>query len=225
MCGRYTTTVEEETLFARFRIREYGGQHIPRYNIAPTQSNPVVLVSEENKRIMTPMRWGLIPSWAKEESIGNKMINARIETITQKPSFKTAFAKRRCLVPADGYYEWRKTGAPGKKSPFRITLKSRELFAFAGLWDVWKNEEGEKIKSYTIITAEADELVAKIHPRMPIILRAENEDNWIDPTIKDVRAIEKLLQPIPSNLVEMYEVSPLVGRANIDMESLIQPIN
>ncbi len=170
------------------------------------------------------MKWGLIPFWAKDASIGYKMINARMETLTQKPSFKTAFIKRRCLVPADGYYEWSKTGTAKNKQPFRIVLKSRGLFAFAGLWDEWKNEEGEKIQSYTIITTEADSQVAKIHPRMPVILRPENEDKWIDPALKDVETIEKLLRPYPSNLMEMYEVSPLVGRANIDEKSLIQPI-
>ena len=224
MCGRYTITVEEEILFARFKILQNGGQFTPLYNVSPTQNNPVVLVNDKNQRIMSRMKWGLIPFWAKDASIGNKMINARLETLTQKPSFKTAFVKRRCLVPADGYYEWSKTGTVRKKQPFRIVLKSRELFAFAGLWDEWKNEEGEKIQSYTIITTEADSLVAKIHPRMPVILKPENEDKWIDPVLKDVEAIEKLLRPYPSNLMEMYEVSPLVGRANIDEKSLIQPI-
>ena len=224
MCGRYTITVEEEILFARFKILQNIGQYTPRYNVAPTQNNPVVLVNEKNQRIMARMKWGLIPFWAKDESIGYKMINARLETLTQKPSFKTAFVKRRCLVPADGYYEWNKTGSSKKKQPFRVVLKSRELFAFAGLWDEWKNEEGEKIQSYTIITTEADSLVAKIHPRMPVILRPENEDKWIDPALNDVKAIEKLLRPYPSDSMEMYEVSPLVGRTNIDMESLIRPI-
>ncbi len=224
MCGRYTITVEEEIFFARFKILQNGGQFTPRYNVAPTQNNPVVLVNEKNQRIMARMKWGLIPFWAKDESIGYKMINARLETLTQKPSFKTAFVKRRCLVPADGYYEWNKTGSSKKKQPFRVVLKSRELFAFAGLWDEWKNEEGEKIQSYTIITTEADSLVAKIHPRMPVILRPENEDKWIDPALNDVKAIEKLLRPYPSDSMEMYEVSPLVGRTNIDMESLIRPI-
>jgi len=224
MCGRYTITVEEEMLFARFKVKEYGGQYSPRYNVAPTQNNPVVLVNEENKRIMTRMRWGLIPFWAKEESIGNKMINARIETITQKPSFKTAFIKRRCLVPADGYYEWRKLGASGKKPPFRIVSKSGELFAFAGLWDVWKNEEGDVIPSYTIITTKADDLVGQIHPRMPVILRPENEDKWIDPNTRDSKTLMTLLEPHPADLMEMYEVSPLVGRANIDVADLIQPV-
>jgi putative SOS response-associated peptidase YedK len=224
MCGRYTITVEEEMLFARFKVKEYGGQYSPRYNVAPTQNNPVVLVNEENKRIMTQMRWGLIPFWSKEESIGNKMINARIETINQKPSFKTAFMKRRCLVPADGYYEWKKLRTSGKRPPFRIVLKSRELFVFAGLWDAWKNEEGDIISSYTIITTEADDLVGQIHPRMPIILRPENEDKWIDPNTRDLKTLMGLLKPHPSDLMEMYEVSPIVGRANIDMAELIQPV-
>jgi putative SOS response-associated peptidase YedK len=225
MCGRYTITVEEEILFARFKIRENCGEHLPRYNVAPTQKNPVVLVNEKDQRIMTQMRWGLIPYWAKEESIGNKMINARLETITQKPSFKTAFAKRRCLVPADGYYEWNKTGTSKKKQPYRIVLKSRELFAFAGLWDEWRNPEGEKIKSYTIITTEADELVNKIHPRMPLILIPENEDKWIDPSYTNLESLHGLLQPYPSDLMEMYEVSPLVGKASVDQKELIRPVN
>ena len=224
MCGRYTISVEEEALLARFKVWENLGQHAPRYNVAPTQKNPVVLVNKENKRIMTPMRWGLIPSWAKEEAIGNKMINARKETVTFKPSFKTAFMTRRCLVPADGYYEWKKPGTPGRRTPFRIILKSREVFAFAGLWDIWKNKEGDIIPSYTIITTEADDLVNKIHPRMPVILRPDNEDKWIDPILRDPATIIKLLEPYPSDLTEMYEVSPIVGKANIDVEDLIKPI-
>lgn len=224
MCGRYTITVEEEILFARFKILENGGQFTPRYNVAPTQNNPVVLLNQKSQRIMAWMKWGLIPFWAKDASIGSRMINARLETLTQKPSFKTALIKRRCLVPADGYYEWSKTGNTRNKQPFRIVLKSRELFTFAGLWDEWKNEEGDKIQSYTIITTEADSLVAKIHPRMPMILRPENEDKWIDPALKDVDTIEKLLRPYPFNIMEMYEVSPLVGSANIDVESLVESI-
>jgi putative SOS response-associated peptidase YedK len=221
MCGRYTITIEEEALLARFRVWEHKGQHTPRYNVAPTQKNPVVVVNKENKRIMAQMRWGLVPSWAKDESIGNKMINARMETITQKPSFKTAFMRRRCLVPADGYYEWKK---PGTRTPFRIVLKSHEVFAFAGLWEIWKNKEGEVIPSYTIITTEADDLVSKIHPRMPVILRPENEDRWIDSTPGDPKTLLKLLDPYPADRIEMYEVSPIVGKANIDMEELIKPI-
>jgi putative SOS response-associated peptidase YedK len=224
MCGRYTITIEEEALLARFRIWETQGHHSPRYNVAPTQKNPVVVVNKENKRILTPMKWGLIPSWAKDESIGNRMINARMETVIQKPSFRTAFLRRRCLVPADGYYEWKKPGTPGRKTPFRIVLKSREVFAFAGLWEIWRNKEGEVIPSYTIITTEADDMVGKVHPRMPVILRPENEDSWIDTTPKDSANLIKLLDPYPADSTEMYEVSPVVGKANIDTEDLIKPI-
>ena len=224
MCGRYTITVKEEILIKRFKVKDYQGEHSPRYNVAPSQNNPAVLTNEESKRVMLPMRWGLIPSWSKEESIGNKMINARIETVSEKPSFRTGFSKRRCLVPADGYYEWRKNGKPGKKQPFRIVLKSRELFAFAGLWDLWKNPEGETIRSYTIITTEADDLVRKIHPRMPVILRPENENIWIDPNLHDLNTLMKVLIPYPADLTEMYEVSSLVGNPSVDIENCIQPV-
>jgi putative SOS response-associated peptidase YedK len=224
MCGRYTITVKEEILIRRFKVEDYQGEYLPRYNVAPSQNNPVVLVNEKNNRAMYPMRWGLIPSWAKEEAIGNKMINARIETVAEKPSFRTALSKRRCLVPADGYYEWRKNGKPGKKQPFRIVLKSRELFAFAGLWNLWKNPEGETIRSYTIITTEADELVGKIHPRMPVILRPENENTWIDQNLHDPNTLMKLLSPYPADLTEMYEVSSLVGNPGVDVEDCILPV-
>ncbi|MCJ7496766.1 MAG: SOS response-associated peptidase [candidate division Zixibacteria bacterium] len=225
MCGRYTITVKEEILIQRFKVKEYQGEYFPRFNVAPGQNNPAVLTNEKNNRAMLPMRWGLIPSWAKEEAIGNKMINARIETVTEKPSFRTAFSKRRCLVPADGYYEWEKNGKPGKKQPFRIILKSRELLAFAGLWDLWKNPEGETIHSYTIITTEADELVRKIHPRMPVILRPENEDVWLDPNLHDPNTLMKVLHPYPADLTEMYEISSLVGNPSIDIENCILPAN
>jgi putative SOS response-associated peptidase YedK len=224
MCGRYTLALKEEILLRRFNVMEFGWKYTPRYNVAPSQDNPVVFLNEKNQRIMTPMRWGFIPHWAQDESIGNRMINARVETIAQKPSFKTSLRKRRCLVPADGYYECTKLGKPGKRSPYRIVLKSRELFAFAGLWDTWKNQIGDLIQSYTIITTEADDLVGKIHPRMPVILGLENEDRWIDPTIEDLDGLMKALTPYPSDLMEMYEVSPLVGNPNNDFEECIQPV-
>jgi putative SOS response-associated peptidase YedK len=224
MCGRYTLTANTDTIIKRFKVKDFQGEHNPRYNIAPTQENPVVVLNKKQERIIYPMRWGLIPSWSKDEKIGYKMINARIETVAEKPSFKKAFITRRCLIPADGYYEWQKTGKPGRKPPFRIVLKSRELFVFAGLWDSWKNPEGDIIHSYTIITTKADDLIGKIHPRMPVILRPENEDNWIDPALKDTEGLMGLLDPYPSKFTEMYEVSTLVGRANIDVENLIEQI-
>jgi len=224
MCGRYTLTVYIDSILHRFRVKDYPGEHRPRYNIAPAQKNPVILLNEKTERIMTDMRWGLIPFWAKDEKIGYKMINARVETVADKPSFRKAFVARRCLVPTDGYYEWQKTGIVGRRPPYRIVLKTRELFAFAGLWDTWKNPEGDIVHSYTIITTEADKLIAKIHPKMPVILRPENEEKWINPTVRDTESLMKLLNPYPSNFTEMYEVSPRVGRANIDVKELIQPV-
>jgi putative SOS response-associated peptidase YedK len=224
MCGRYTLTVNSDTIIRRFNIKDYIGEHSPRYNIAPAQVNPVVLLNEKHNRIMTSMKWGLIPHWSKDQTIGYKMINARAETIAEKPSFRKPLISQRCLVPADGYYEWQKTGMPGKRPPYRIVLKSSEVFAFAGLWDAWKNEEGNLIHSYTIITTEADELISKIHPRMPVILKPENEDNWIDTENKDLKNIMPLLEPVPAKFTEMYEVSAKVGRADNDLEELILPV-
>jgi len=224
MCGRYTLAVKEKILELRFEVERYQGKHKPRHNIAPSQKNPVVTIDQNGKRTMTPMRWGLIPRWAQDESIGNKLINARAETVAQKPSFRDSFRKRRCLVPADGYYEWRKPGKPGQRVPFRIVLKSRELFAFAGLWDVWKNQIGDPIQTYTILTTEADELVGEIHPRMPVILRPQNEALWIDPKIESLSDLKEALVPLPSDLMEMYEVSRLVGNPVNDVEDFIKPL-
>ena len=225
MCGRYTLTADKDTITKRFSLKDFQGEHSPRYNIAPAQTNPVVVLSKNQERIVFPMRWGLVPGWAKDEKIGYKMINARAETLTEKPSFKNVLYHRRCLVPADGYYEWQKPAKPGIRSPFRIVLKSRELFAFAGLWDTWKSGSEKTICTYTIITTEADEVVGKIHPRMPVILRPENEDKWMDPELRDTDSLYRLLNPYPANLMEMYEVSSLVGRANIDVEEFMKHIN
>lgn len=224
MCGRYTIAIEQKVLEKRFGVKRYEGKHKPRYNVAPTQDNPVVLIQEQGKRIMVPMKWGLIPSWAKDESIRSRMINARIETIIQKPSFKSAFFKRKCLIPSDGYYEWKKTTKTGSKTPLRVVLKSRKPFAFAGLWSVWKNKAGESIRSYTIITTAADELIKRIHSRMPVIVKPENESLWIDPDVTDQDTLMKALVPIPADQIEMYEVTPLVGNPRNDVEKCIQPI-
>ena len=226
MCGRYSILGEISQILLRFDVDEQLGleKFSPRYNVAPTQKNPVVFTNEQKKRILMPMRWGLIPRWAKDETIGNRMINARAETVSEKPSFKDSLMRRRCLIPADGYYEWEKTGKPGKRTPFRIVLKSNELFAFAGLWEVWTNQIGQAIRTYTIITTQADELVGKIHPRMPIILKPENENVWLDPELKSLSDLKQALIPLPADLVEMYEVSPLVGNPQNDTEEVIKPI-
>jgi putative SOS response-associated peptidase YedK len=165
MCGRYTLRISVDSLVEAFEIEEYPPSLNPSYNIAPTQEVAAV-VEEDEKRKLEMLRWGLIPSWAKDPAIGNKMINARAETVSEKPSFRKAFKVRRCLILADGFYEWQKTD--NGKQPYHIKMQDDSPFAFAGLWETWKN--GEEIRSCTIITTDANDLMGEIHHRMPVIL-------------------------------------------------------
>jgi putative SOS response-associated peptidase YedK len=221
MCGRYTQTTDLETLKKRFGFVVSGVRLEPRYNIAPSQEAPVVV--REDEKILKIMRWGLVPYWAKDESIGYKMINARAETLTQKPSFKKSLKEKRCLVLADGFYEWRKTEKKGVKIPMRFVLKSREPFALAGLWDVWQKPDGKLLLSFTIITTEANDLMREVHDRMPVILRREYEDMWLDPDLKYVDKLLPLLAPYPSDMMEGYEVSTLVNSPKNDTPECIKP--
>src|SRR5262245_15903963 len=180
MCGRYTIATPPDQLAERFDATLPAEMLQPRYNAAPTQLLPVLLNEDDPERHIQVLRWGLIPHWAKSANVDYRMINARAESLEEKPTFRTALQKRRCLVLADSFYEWQKT-PDGKKIPMRIMLKSDEPFAFAGLWESWKDREsGESIRSFTIITTEANELVTPIHNRMPVILPRENENAWID---------------------------------------------
>lgn len=158
-------------------------------------------------RVLRLMQWGLVPSWAKEDSLGNRMINARAETISQKPSFKKSFQLGRCLVLADGFYEWRKVMGSRTKIPMRFVLKSREPCAFAGLWDTWQQPEDEELRSFTIITTEANELLRSVHDRMPVILPQEDEEMWLDSDLKDVDKLTPLLAPYPPDRLQGYDVS------------------
>jgi putative SOS response-associated peptidase YedK len=195
----------------------------PRYNIAPTQS--VIVVGDDGERYLKQMRWGLIPSWAKDESIGNRMINARAETIAEKPAFRAALKKRRCLIPADGFYEWKK-GETSKapKQPFCIRLKSKEPFGFAGLWEHWTSPDGEEVLSCTIITTEVNELLKEVHHRMPVILPREAEAVWLDPKIQDTDKLLPLLKPYPSDEMEFYPVDRIVNSPANDTPDCIVPI-
>ena len=169
------------------------------------------------------MHWGLIPSWAKDMSIGNKMINARAETVAEKASFKKPFKDKRCLVLANGFYEWKKTDKKNK-IPYYFMLKSKQPFAFAGLWEEWKNPEGEKILSFTIITTKANELMEPIHDRMPVILKENVETQWLDPENKDTDKLLSLLQPYPAGLMESYRVSDIVNSPKNDIPACVEPI-
>jgi len=204
MCGRYTLTAPLETIFEHFQGIPIPFPLEPRYNIAPTQN---ILAIKKNRKPGL-LRWGLIPPWAKDTSIGNKMINARAETVAEKPSFKSALKSRRCLIPADGFYEWKKEGT--HKQPYHIRKCDRSVFCFAGLWEQWKSKgSAEQIESCTIITTAANEQLKPLHDRMPVIIPLEAYDQWINN-----ESIDQLLLPYEWPDFEMVKASPFVNNAN-----------
>ncbi|PTM57518.1 SOS response-associated peptidase [Desmospora activa] len=225
MCGRFTLTVGLGEILERFQAEMADEwEHKPRFNAAPTQMLPVVRMDEESgTRTLTLMRWGLIPRWAKDRSIGNRLINARGETVDTKPSFRHSLRRARCIVPADGFYEWTST-SDGKKQPLRIILKGERLFAFAGLWDRWEDDEGGSVDSFTIITTRPNEKLAKVHNRMPVILHQEEEVSWLDTNIKNLDMVTALLEPYPAAEMELYPVSSLVNSPKNDQVKCIDPL-
>lgn len=220
MCGRFTLTTNLGAIAKRFGVARFLEEVGPRYNIAPTQT--VIVVNDDGTRHLTRMQWGLIPSWAKDPAIGNRMINARAETVATKPAFRVALRKRRCLIPADGFFEW--TPAGRRKQPVHIALKNREPFGFAGLWETWTAPGGQEIKTCTIITTEANDLLKPIHDRMPVILSKDAERVWLDPTIQDPAILLPLLRPYPSDEMEVYPVSAKVNSPANDGPWCIQPL-
>ena len=221
MCGRYSLKADISQLALRFEFAADDVVHEPAYNIAPTQQ--VLTVTNDGERKAEYMRWGLIPSWAKDAKIGYRMINARGETVAEKPSFRTALRKRRCLILADGFYEWQKLGGKQKR-PMRVTLKSNEPFAFAGLWETWKDPEGELVNSCTIITTSANELLSPIHDRMPVILPQEQESFWLDKAIDNPVALTSAIAPYPDSELEAFEVSPLVNNTRNKGPEVMVPV-
>ena len=217
MCGRYNLISNLTVLGERFQFDATQLTLEAAYNVAPTQN--VLTVVDGAPRRAGFMRWGLIPFWAKNRSIGSRMINARAETVADKPSFRDAFRRRRCLVLADGFYEWQRTGS-GKR-PMRIALRSGEPFAFAGLWSVWKDTEGNRIPTCAIITTSANELLKPIHHRMPVILAREMEGFWLDRSIEDPVELHSVLTPYPDAAMEAYEVSTLVNSVANDGPEVI----
>lgn len=222
MCGRYNIIPNAEAWIEAFGILQ--GQEVieglaPRYNVAPSQAVPSVRVdTETGQRTACLLHWGLIPHWAKEKKIGYRMINARAETVADKPAFRTAFKRRRCLIPANGFYEWRKTDG---KQPYNIRMTDGRPFAFAGLWEHWEGE-GETIESCTIIVTTANELLAPLHDRMPVILPSEDYGSWIDPAVADKEALLPLLKPYPPEGLEAYPVSRAVNSPKNDRPELIE---
>jgi putative SOS response-associated peptidase YedK len=220
MCGRFTLRSDLDELQDRFAFEAMGLSHQPSYNIVPTQR--VLTVVNKGRNRAEYMRWGLIPSWAGDVSIGARMINARAETLAEKPSFRQALQKRRCLVLADGFYEWRKAGS--KKIPMYIALKSREPFGMAGLWETWKAPSGETVHSCTIITTPPNSLMEPIHNRMPAILPRQAEAAWLAQDIEDQALLTGLLRPRRSEDMESYEVSTLVNSPSSNAPECILPV-
>jgi len=216
MCGRFTLSTDIKSVAAKFGVPPTL-QASPRYNVAPTQE--VVSILSNGSAHMEWLQWGLIPSWAKDESIGSKMINARAETLAEKPSFKRLLRSRRCLVVADGFYEWKKE--QGSKTPMYITLKDGSPFAFAGLWDLWHSTDGRDIRTCTIVTTQPNALVTSIHDRMPVILSSDGCDMWLDSELCDEQALLPLLAPYPAEEMTARAVSRLVNNPKSEGAELI----
>ena len=220
MCGRFTITLEPAFFQQEFNLGKVPSEWTPRYNAAPGQNIPVV--RNAKLRDVDMLHWGLIPSWAKDKKIGYRMINARSETLQEKPSFRNAFKQRRCLILADGFYEWQKSSSQGApKSPFRFTLKNFQPFAFAGLWEKWGSGEGN-IVSCTIITCAPNELVGKVHNRMPVILDKDRCWQWLEEGVPD--KLQKMLAPFPSEQMDVYPVSQRVNNPRLDDKDVIEPL-
>ena len=221
MCGRFTASFEFREIKVRYKLQSDLPLLPRRYNIAPSQEVPVI-IQNGGKNELKIMRWGLVPSWAPDRSIANRMINARAESITEKPSFRRLVESRRCLIPADGFYEWRREGRG--KVPMWFHLKKKE--AFAGLWDVWRDVEGEILHSFTVITTVPNALLRRIHNRMPVIFDPLQARQWLDPRLSTRDAdIAAVLAPFPSELMESHDVSPLVNKPELDSSDCINPIS
>lgn len=217
MCGRYSLSKPIKTLKEHFQAIAAEMDHNKRYNIAPSQAVPIVIAGEQQSEIQT-MRWGLIPSWAKDPALGNRLINARAETAHEKPSFKSSLKKQRCLVPADGFYEWQ--ARDKRKVPQYIRLRTGGLFAFAGLWSEWDSGT-EILQTFTIITTTANRDLESVHHRMPVILMPEDYDEWLTVSPKNPR---NLLKPLGEGLLEHYEISTTVNSPKNDSEECFQPL-
>jgi putative SOS response-associated peptidase YedK len=222
MCGRFTLILDPVALREDLDLGPAPFDLLPRYNVAPTQ--PVAAVRDGESRTVELYRWGLIPSWAKDPSIGSRMINARSETILEKPTFKAAMTRRRCLILADGFFEWlRPGGKAGRSQPYYFKLADGKPFAFAGLWDLWTPPDGSELPTCTIITTAANERVGKIHERMPVILDAAAMWAWLDPSARPVDLLA-LLKPYPAEKMTDYPVSPALNSPNVDSPECILPL-
>ncbi len=219
MCGRYTLAKPFKSIVTHFKTKASQLGFKERFNIAPSQNVPVVIQDDVGRQVCA-LRWGLIPHWAKDDSSGMKTINARAETISEKPSFRDSFRKKRCLVPADGFIEWARSAK--EKTPKYINLKSNELFGMAGLWAEW-NGNGQSIQTFSIITTEANDLIGKVHHRMPVILNPESYSRWLDPS-ESSSQLKSLLAPFPSEKMSVRSISKAVNSAKNDNPECLNPL-
>lgn len=220
MCGRFTITLDPADLQQEFNLGNLPGEWKPRYNVAPTQNVPVV--KEETRRDVEMMHWGLIPFWAKDKTIGSRMINARAETLQEKPAFRQAFKQRRCLILADGFFEWQRLDAKRPKVPMYFRLKNGKAFTFAGLWETWRENPEKELHSCTIITCIPNELVGQIHNRMPVILDKEKCWRWLsDPNPQE---LQKMLMPYPAEKMQAHAVGLQVNNPREDNADVVRPL-
>ena len=223
MCGRYRLSRRKQIIEGYFEAVDWRDNWSPRYNIAPTQAVPVVRQHpKEAVRQLSLMRWGLIPSWAKNPSIATSTINAKSETAATKPAFRDPFKFRRCLIPADAFYEWKRTGS--SKHPYRFEVREGELFAFAGIWDGWKDTNGNWVKTCSILTTTPNAVTATVHDRMPVILDPGSHNLWLDPGMQSVANISELLKPYDAGLMRCYPVSTRINHVGNDDEQCSRPV-
>ncbi|MGF1669342.1 MAG: SOS response-associated peptidase [Balneolaceae bacterium] len=220
MCGRYVlkSTIQElKDTYSAIQQREF--QYQPLYNVAPTLDMPIVFDSDEGGRVIDLYRWGLVPFWAKEIKVGYSMINARAETLASKKTFTRLFKRKRCIVPANGFYEWKKT--PDGKIPHYITLRDKGIISFAGLYEHWKSSDGEQVDSFTIITTEANEIIKPLHDRMPAILILQEVDEWLNPENQNSKSLQELLRPYPDDDINYRSVSTKINNPRNQGSELI----
>lgn len=224
MCGRFTLTAPGDVIAEFFDLVSAPDVE-PRYNIAPTQQVGVIRHDRDSgRRQFSEMHWGLIPSWAKDRSIGSRMINARAETVATKPSFRDSFARRRCLIVADGFYEWQRVEGRTRKQPHLIRLRNGSAFGFAGLWTRWRGDQGAEVNSCTILTTEPNELIRTLHDRMPVIIDPNDFSQWLDPGVEGIHLPRRLFSPYPATEMETVAVETTVNNVSHDGPACIEPL-
>jgi putative SOS response-associated peptidase YedK len=226
MCGRFSSTSQLQFLLEQFRAEPLGVEgHEPSWNVAPASEILVVTASSDGARQLRGLKWGLVPRWAKDPSGANRMINLRAETVREKKGWKSTLARKRCIIPIDGFYEWQDQGKGQRKQPYYITSRDFGPLALAGLWATWRDpESGEELFTCTILTTSANDLMESVHHRMPVILAPEDWDTWLDPENTDTDELAKLLVPAPEEMLTLWPVDPAVGNVRNNRPELQEPL-